>query len=75
MSPIRAAGMNPINTLVDPMAIMPGPAGMQPGSVHGVDISVTRAAGAPPISTFGWPLMIVNGKGGCGTGVGVGAGG
>jgi len=72
---MRAAGMNPIKTVADPMAIMPGPAGTQPGSMHGADISVTRAAGAPPISTFGWPLMMASGNGGCGTGVGVGAGG
>lgn len=75
MSPMRAAGMKPMSTLVEPIAIMPGPAGTQPGNMHGADISVTRAAGTPPIRTFGWPLIIANGNGGCGTGVGVGAGG
>ena len=36
---------------------------------------ITRAAGMPPIITVGWPLMMVRGSGGWGTGVGDGAGG
>jgi hypothetical protein len=72
---MRAAGNPPINTVVEATVIMPGPAGTQPGSMHGEVISVERAAGDPPIITFGWPLTIVRGSGGCGTGVGVGAAG
>ena len=75
MSPARAAGMLPTRTVTDAFEISPGPAGMQVASMHGVVVSVDRAPGAPPISTVGCPLMIVNGMGGCGTGVGVGAGG
>ncbi len=70
-----AAGSPPISTVAEPLAIMPGPPGTHPGSMHGRVKSVTRAAGEPPINTLGWPLMIVNGSGGCGTGVGTGAGG
>lgn len=54
---------------------MPGPLGMQEGNVHGEVVSVSRAAGWLPMSTVGAPLMIVNGTGGWGTGVGTGAGG
>ena len=44
MSFTRAAGMPPIMTVVEPFAIIPGPAGTQPGSMHGSEVSVTRAA-------------------------------
>jgi hypothetical protein len=53
MSPIRAAGIPPIITVADPSEIIPGPAGTQAGSEHGAVVSVTRAAGWFPISTFG----------------------
>lgn len=76
MSPARAAGIAPIRTVTDPLTIVPGPAGIQPGRRQGMVMSVDRAAGKPPISTVGAPgLKIANGNAGCGTGVGVGAGG
>ena len=75
MSLMRPAGMLPINTVIDPIAIMPGPPGTQLGRVHGADVSVTRAAGADPMSTVGSPLMSASGSAGCGTGVGTGAAG
>lgn len=75
LSPTRAAGMPPMITVAEPMAIMPGPPGTQPIKVHGADKSVTRAAGLPPIKTVGHPLMIASGMAGCGTGVGTGAAG
>ncbi len=53
MSPILAAGKPPISTVAEPIATMPGPAGTHPGKMHGVDMSLTRAAGMPPMSTFG----------------------
>ncbi len=71
----RAAGNPPISTVPEPLEINPGPPGTQLGNIHGRVMSVTRAAGDPPINTFGCPLMMVNGNGGCGTGVGTGAGG
>jgi hypothetical protein len=75
MSPTRAAGSEPINTFVEPICTIPGPAGTQPGSMHGMVMSVMRAAGKLPIRTFGCPLIIANGNGGCGIGVGTNAGG
>lgn len=75
MSPILAAGSPPIITVAEATWIIPGPAGTQLGSVHGLVMSVIRAAGWPPIKTFGWPLMMANGKGGWGMGVGTGAAG
>ena len=76
MSFTRAAGIFPIITVVEPIAIIPGPAGTHDGSMHGVDMSVTRAAGIFPIITVGHPGgIIVSGSPGCGTGVGTGAGG
>ena len=74
-SPTRAAGNPPIMTVADPRATMPGPPGTQVGSMHGVVVLVTVAAGCPPIITVGTPLMMVRGRAGCGTAVGVGAGG
>ncbi len=53
MSPIRAAGNPPIITVTEPIATMPGPAGTQPGNMQGVEMSLTRAAGMPPINTLG----------------------
>ncbi len=70
-----AAGSPPIITVVDPLRIIPGPPGTQPGNMQGVVVSETRAAGDPPISTVGCPLMIVRGRAGCAEGVGTGAGG
>jgi hypothetical protein len=45
---MRAAGMFPINTVADPLAIVSG----GPVQVH---ISPIRAAGIPPMSTVGHP--------------------
>ena len=75
MSLILAAGMLPISTVAEPLAIMPGPAGTQPGNMQGSVVSVARAAGMLPIKTVGWPLMIASGSAGWGVGVGTGAGG
>lgn len=63
-SPARAAGRPPISTVVEPLAITPGPAGVQGINVQGLVISVTRAAGMDPISTFGCPLTIGSGRAG-----------
>ena len=63
-------------TVVEPIETMPGPAGTQLGSMHGVVMLVTTAAGRLPIITVGMHLpTIASGMGGCGTGVGTGAGG
>ncbi len=76
MSPARAAGKFAINVVVDPLVIMPGPAGTQGINVQGLVMSLTRAAGMFPIRTVGAQGdRIGNGSAGCGTGVGVGAGG
>src|SRR4051794_24372165 len=75
MSPTRAAGRPPINTVIEPSDTMPGPAGTQPASMQGAVVLVTVAAGWPPIRTVGTPLMMASGIGGCGTGVGTGAAG
>src|SRR3954470_19508063 len=48
LSPIRAAGLPPINTVEDPATIESG----GPAQVH---ISPTQAAGNPPIKTVGAP--------------------
>ncbi len=45
MSPTRAAGRPQIVTVADPFEMMPGPPGTHPGSMHGLVMSVTRAAG------------------------------
>ena len=45
MSPSRAAGSMSILTVIEPMEIIPGPAGMQLGRTQGADMSDTRAAG------------------------------
>lgn len=37
MSPARAAGSLSMNTVIEPMAIIPGPAGTHDGSMHGCD--------------------------------------
>ena len=75
MSPILAAGNLPIMTVAEATLIIPGPAGTQVGKLQGAVISVARAAGMPPIITVGSPLIIASGNGGCGNGVGTGAGG
>lgn len=64
MSFARAAGMLSIITVPEPIAIMPGPPGTQLGSMHGADVSATRAAGGPPIMVLLAPLMIANGSAG-----------
>jgi hypothetical protein len=51
-------------TVVDPMTTVPGPPGTQPGSVQGVVVLVTRAAGCFPISTVNMPVMMVTGTAG-----------
>ena len=75
MSPARAAGSFPTITVAEPLVISPGPAGTHGISVQGFVISVTRACGILPTITVGCPLMMRSGNAGCGTGVGVGAGG
>lgn len=65
-----------MRTVAEPLAIIPGPAGTQEGSVQGLDWSVIRAAAMPPILTVAAPGgMIARGRAGCASGVGVGAGG
>jgi len=75
ISPTRAAGIFSMSTVEEPSPITPGPAGIQPGNVHGVVVSRERAAGWLPISTVVAPLRMATGTAGCGTGVGTGAGG
>ena len=43
MSPTRAAGILPINTVADAFAIMPGPPGTHPASMQGVVMSAPRS--------------------------------
>ena len=62
MSPIRAAGMFPISTVMPPGGMI-GPPTCGTGGTAGVCIgqvcmSPTRAAGLPPISTVGNPTVI-----------------
>jgi len=65
-----------MSTVVEPIITWPGPAGMHPGNRHGIVMEVTVAAGRLPMSTVGAPGgMISSGNPGCGSGVGVGAGG
>src|SRR5947209_8437721 len=76
MSPTRAAGRFPIITVMEPFSTTPGPPGTHGGTRHGWVMLPTTAAGRLLISTVGTVLaMIGNGIGGCGTGVGTGAGG
>lgn len=75
ISPTRAAGSPPSRTVADPFATIPGPAGTHGAVVQGVVVLVNVAEGRFPISTVGAPLIMVRGRGGCGTGVGTGAGG
>src|SRR4051794_41372770 len=70
MSPTRAAGRPPINTVIEPSDTKPGPAGTQPASMQGAVVLVTVAAGWPPIRTVGTPLMMASGIGGGGGGGG-----
>jgi hypothetical protein len=51
-SPIRAAGLPPINTVVDPIMMLSG------GPVQ-IQVSPTTAAGIPPINTVGAPGPII----------------
>src|SRR3954463_13266706 len=65
-----------MSTDVDPEMTIPGPAGTQPGSMHGMVWPVMTAAGRLPMSTVGAPGGIsISGSAGCGTGGGTGAGG
>ena len=75
MSVARAAGMLPIRTVADPIEIMPGPPGTHGIIMHGAVVSAILAAGMLPIKTVNSPLIMASGIGGCGTGVGTGAGG
>jgi hypothetical protein len=76
ISPILAAGRLLIITVKDPMAMVPGPAGMHGIKVHIFVISETRAAGIIPIITVTAQGGIMgSGNAGCGTMVGTGAGG
>jgi len=73
---IRAAGLLLMSTVGDPIIIIPGPPGTQPGSMQGMVLSPKSAAGMFPMRTVGAPGGIIsNGRAGCGTGVGTGAGG
>ena len=75
-SPKRAAILPPVKTDVDPIAMIPGPPGTQPGITQGMVWLVTTAANRPLMMTVGTIInMIGIGIGGCGIGVGVGAGG
>lgn len=76
MSSWRAAGRPLWNTVMEPLAITPGPLGTQLGRVQGVEMLPTTAACLPLIITVGMHAdTMVHGCGGCGCGVGVGAGG
>ena len=76
MSPTRAAGRPLMITVELPLATMPGPLGTHGGIVHTLVIEVIVAASRLQILIVGWvALMIGCGIGGCGTGVGTGAGG
>ena len=56
MSPTRAAGRFEMSTVMEPLAIMPGPAGTQGGGpAQGMVLSVARAAGMFAIKTVGAP--------------------
>ena len=63
----RAAGLPPISTFIEPLAMIPGPPGMQPASIQGVLYPIV-AAGWPPMSTFGTPSTMASGSVGCGMG-------
>jgi hypothetical protein len=72
----RAAGLLEMSTVGAPIMIIPGPAGMQPGSMQGMVCPPITAAGRFPMSTVGAPGGInMRGNPGCGMGVGTGAGG
>lgn len=75
-SPSRAAILPPVNTVADPIAMMPGPPGIQLGIVQGLVWLVTTAAGRLLMKTVGTVMSTIGcGIGGCGIGVGVGPGG
>jgi len=76
ISPIRAAGRNPIITVAEPFATKPGPAGTHDGIMQGFVMLVTTAAIKLLINTVGTHFRMMSmGIGGCGTGVGTGAAG
>ena len=76
MSPTLPAGRPPIITVVEPIAITPGPPGTHGGIMHGCVMLPTTAAGVLSMSTVIAQLpTIAKGIGGCGIGVGTGAGG
>ena len=51
---------------MDPLEIIPGPAGTQPGNIQGADLHNAVAAGLPPIITVGFPSINAKGNAGCG---------
>ena len=64
-SPTRAAGSLSTNTVDEPCAMIPGPAGTHEGSKHGFDMSVARAAAILSYFTVGEPGgMIASGRAG-----------
>lgn len=75
ISLIRAVGNIDAFTVMEPLTIMPGPPGTQPGSIQGAVLHSAVAAGLPPIITVGFPSINASGRPGWGTGVGTGAGG
>jgi len=75
-SPRRAAGIMLVKTELEPLMIVPGLPGTQPGMMQGNVMLPIMAAGSLLIITFVETAgMIWIGIGGCGIGVGVGAGG
>jgi hypothetical protein len=76
MSPTRAAIFFSISTFGEPIVIVPGPPGAQPGIMHACVMLPCVAAGMPAIRTvIAHIIWIGRGIGGCGIGVGTGAGG
>ena len=65
MSFVRAMGFLQAITDVEPIAIIPGPAGIHEGNIQGKDVSITTAAGIFPTITVAAPgPLIDNGSAG-----------
>ncbi len=58
-SPSRAAGKPPVNTLMEPLKTMPGPAGTHVGIRQGWVWLVTTAAGRLLIRTVGMVAVVM----------------